>query len=137
MTIMTTTFVPCGAKLPIIAPHRGRDVPGKFWWLAPCAYFLGIGMVIVRYHPENQTVRGRTGSLRDGASPVSGTARQGVLIHMWERGKSFIIKAGTIIFASTVVIWLLSNFNTRLKWWIRAKYAGGNRQCHRPSLCTA
>ncbi|WP_066645064.1 ferrous iron transport protein B [Christensenella timonensis] len=114
MTIMTTTFVPCSAKLPIIALIAGALFPENSWWLAPCAYFLGIGMVVV------------SGIILKKLKPFAGEpapfvmelpqyrvpAAKGVLMHMWERAKSFIIKAGTIIFVSAVVIWLLSNFNT-------------------------
>ena len=117
MTIMTTTFVPCGAKLPIIALIAGAMFPENSWWLAPCAYFLGIGMIII------------SGIILKKMKPFAGEpapfvmelpqyrvpGAKGVLIHMWERGKSFIIKAGTIIFASTVVIWLLSNFNAQFQ----------------------
>lgn len=117
MTIMTTTFVPCSAKLPIIALIAGALFPENSWWLAPCAYFLGIGMVIVsgiilkKLKPFAGEVAPFVMELPQYRVP----AAKGVLMHMWERAKSFIIKAGTIIFVSAVVIWFLSNFNTSLE----------------------
>lgn len=117
MTIMTTTFVPCSAKLPIIALIAGALFPENSWWLAPCAYFLGIGMVIVsgiilkKLKPFAGEVAPFVMELPQYRVP----AAKGVLMHMWERAKSFIIKAGTIIFISAVVIWFLSNFNTSLE----------------------
>ena len=114
MTIMTTTFIPCGAKLPIIALIAGAMFPENSWWLAPCAYFLGIGMVIVSgiILKKTKPFAGEPAPFVMELPQYRVPGAKGVLIHMWERGKSFIIKAGTIIFASTVVIWLLSNFNT-------------------------
>ncbi|WP_066687233.1 ferrous iron transport protein B [Christensenella intestinihominis] len=114
MTIMTTTFVPCGAKLPIIALIAGAMFPENSWWLAPCAYFLGIGMVIISgiILKKTKPFAGEPAPFVMELPQYRVPGAKGVLIHMWERGKSFIIKAGTIIFASTVVIWLLSNFNT-------------------------
>lgn len=117
MTIMTTTFVPCSAKLPIIALIAGALFPQSSWWLAPCAYFLGIGMVII------------SGVILKKLKPFAGEpapfvmelpqyrvpAPKGVFIHMWERARSFVIKAGTVIFISAVIIWFLSSFNTRFE----------------------
>ena len=114
MTIMTTTFIPCGAKLPIIALIAGAMFPENSWWLAPCAYFLGVGMVIISgiILKKTKAFAGEPAPFVMELPQYRVPGAKGVLIHMWERGKSFIIKAGTIIFASTVVIWLLSNFNT-------------------------
>ena len=113
MTIMTTTFIPCGAKLPIIAllfgALAGTEQGG---WVAPLFYFLGIAAVVV------------SGILLKKTKPFAGDpapfvmelpqyhmpAPKGVLIHMWERVRSFIIKAGTVIFGACVLIWFLSNF---------------------------
>ena len=113
MTIMTTTFVPCGAKLPIIALIAGAMFPENSWWLAPCAYFLGIGMVIISgiILKKTKPFAGEPAPFVMELPQYRAPGAKGVLMHMWERGKSFIKKAGTIIFASTVVIWLLSNFN--------------------------
>ncbi len=117
MTIMTTTFIPCGAKLPIIALIAGALFPANSWWLAPCAYFLGIGMVIL-----SGVILKKTKAFAGDPAPFvmelpqyRAPAPKGILIHMWERAKSFIIKAGTIIFLSCVLIWFLSNFNAQMQ----------------------
>ena len=113
MTIMTTTFVPCSAKLPMIALVFGALAgSAQAWWVAPLFYFLGIGAVIIsglmlkkfkrfageatpfvmelpRYHMPNP---------------------KGVILHTWERVRGFIVKAGTVIFVCSVILWFLLNF---------------------------
>ncbi len=113
MTIMTTTFVPCSAKLPMIALVFGALAgSAQSWWVAPLFYFLGIGAVIIsglmlkkfkrfageatpfvmelpRYHVPNA---------------------KGVILHTWERVRGFIVKAGTVIFVCSVILWFLLNF---------------------------
>ncbi len=111
MTIMTTTFVPCGAKLPFIAMIAGAIFGGASW-VAPSAYFLGIAAIICSGIILKKTKL----FLGDPAPfvmelpayhmPTIGT----VLRSMWERGWSFIKKAGTIILLSTILIWFLSYF---------------------------
>ena len=111
MTIMTTTFIPCGAKLPIIALIAGALFGGAAW-VAPSAYFVGIAAIIV----SGIILKKTTMFAGDPAPfvmelpayhlPTVGS----VLRSMWERGSSFIKKAGTIILLSTIVIWFLSNF---------------------------
>lgn len=117
MTIMTTTFIPCSAKLPIIALIAGAMFPQRSWWVAPSTYFLGILMVIV-----SGVILKKTKLFSGDPAPfvmelpqyhVPGT--KGVLIHMWERGKAFIIKAGTVIFVACGLIWFLSNFSWSFK----------------------
>ncbi len=112
MTIITTTFIPCGAKLPIIALIAGALFDGAVW-VAPTAYFMGIaaivcsGIILKKF-------RGFAGEPAPFVMelPAYHMPRvKGVLIHMWDRLKSFIVKAGTIIFVSSVVIWFLSSFN--------------------------
>lgn len=117
MTIMTTTFIPCSAKLPIIALIAGALFPASSWWLAPCAYFLGIGMVVVSgiILKKTKAFAGEPAPFVMELPQYRAPGVRGVLIHTWERAKSFIIKAGTIIFISAVVIWFLSNFNNRLE----------------------
>lgn len=117
MTIMTTTFIPCSAKLPIIALIAGALFPASSWWLAPCAYFLGIGMVIISgiILKKTKPFAGEPAPFVMELPQYRAPGAKGVLIHTWERAKSFIIKAGTIIFISAVVIWFLSNFNARLE----------------------
>lgn len=112
MTIMVTTFIPCGAKLPIIALIGGAMFP-EATWVAPAMYFLGIAMVIV-----SGIILKKTRLFAGDPAPFVMELPQyhipgakGVLIHMWERGKAFIIKAGTVIFVACGVIWFLSSFS--------------------------
>nr|WP_319487745.1 ferrous iron transport protein B [uncultured Caproiciproducens sp.] len=116
MTIMVTTFIPCGAKLPIIALIGGAMFP-TFVWIAPAMYFLGIIMVIV-----SGIILKKTRLFAGDPAPFVMELPQyhipgakGVLIHMWERGKAFIIKAGTVIFVACGVIWFLSNFGWNMQ----------------------
>ena len=111
MTIMTTTFVPCGAKLPIIALIAGALFGGAPW-VGPSAYFIGIGAIIVSGIILKKT-KMFTGDpapfvmeLPAYHMPTVGN----ILRSMWERGWSFIKKAGTIVLLSTIVIWFLSSF---------------------------
>ena len=111
MTIMTTTFIPCGAKLPIIALLTAALFSGA-WWVAPSAYFLGVGAVIISGIMLKKT-RFFAGEpapfvmeLPAYHLPTVGS----ILRSMWERGWSFIKKAGTIILLSSVLIWLGNSF---------------------------
>ena len=111
MTIMTTTFIPCGAKLPIIALIAGALFDGAAW-VAPSAYFAGIAAVICSGIILKKT-RMFAGDpapfvmeLPAYHMPTAGN----VLRSMWERGYSFIKKAGTIILVSTVLLWFLMSF---------------------------
>ena len=106
MTIITTTFIPCGAKLPIIA-MIAATLFSNAWWVAPLCYFIGIAAIIV------------SGIMLKKTKLFSGTPAPfvmelpayhlptpiNVLRSMWERGWSFIKKAGTVIMLSTVIIW--------------------------------
>lgn len=111
MTIMTTTFIPCGAKLPIIALIAGALFGGAAW-VAPSAYFVGIAAIVLSGIMLKKTAMfaGEPApfvmELPAYHMPTAGN----VLRSMWERGSSFIKKAGTIILLSTIVIWFLSNF---------------------------
>lgn len=111
MTIMTTTFIPCGAKLPIIALIAGALFDGA-WWVAPSAYFIGIfaivtsGIILKKTRRFSGDVAPFVMELPAYHLPTVGS----VLRSMWERGWSFIKKAGTIIFISTIVIWALTYF---------------------------
>lgn len=111
MTIITTTFVPCSAKLPIIALISGA-LFGRAWWVAPSAYFVGIAAIIF-----SGVILKKTRMFEGTAAPFvmempayhMPTFRY-VINSMWERGWSFIKKAGTIILLSTMFIWFTSNF---------------------------
>ena len=111
MTIMTTTFVPCGAKLPIIALIAGAFF-GNAGWVAWSAYFVGIAAIICSgiILKKTKMFAGEPApfvmELPAYHMPTVGT----VLRSMWERGWSFIKKAGTIILLSTIVLWFLMSF---------------------------
>ncbi|MGN1473021.1 MAG: ferrous iron transporter B, partial [Eubacteriales bacterium] len=111
MTIMTTTFIPCGAKLPIIALIASALFGGA-WWVAPSAYFIGIAAIIVSGIMLKKTKRFAGDpapfvmELPAYHLPTVGN----VLRSMWERAWSFIKKAGTIILLSSIVIWAGSCF---------------------------
>ncbi len=111
MTIMTTTFIPCGAKLPIIALIAGALFGGASW-VAPSAYFVGIAAIICSgiILKKTKMFAGDPApfvmELPAYHLPTVGS----VLRSMWERGWSFIKKAGTIILLSTIVIWFTSYF---------------------------
>ena len=111
MTIMTTTFIPCGAKTPFIAMVAGAIFGGAAW-VATSAYFLGIAAIICSgvILKKTKIFEGDPApfvmELPAYHMPTVGT----VLRSMWERGWSFIKKAGTIILLSTILVWFLSYF---------------------------
>ncbi len=116
MTIMLTTFIPCGAKLPIIALFAGAIFGGASW-VAPSVYFLGIGMIILCGIILKQTklFKGEPAPFVMELPQYHVPSAKNVILHMWDRGKAFIIKAGTIIFVACGVIWFLSSFNFSLE----------------------
>lgn len=112
MTAMLTTMIPCSAKQPIIALFMGALAGRSYWWVAPMFYFMGIAAIVVSAIMLKKT------------KPFSGEPAPFVMelpdyhmpslkawaLHVWERISSYIKKAGTVIFAAAVGIWLLSNF---------------------------
>ena len=116
VTIMITTFIPCGAKLPIIALIAGALFPENSW-VGPSAYFIGIGAIIFSGILLKKTIlfSGDTTPFVMELPPYHIPAAKGVLIHMWDRGKSFVKKAGTIIFVACSLIWFLQSFNWSLQ----------------------
>ena len=111
MTIMTTTFIPCGAKLPVIALIAGYLLNGC-WWLAPLMYFAGIIVVIV-----SCIILKKTSLFAGDPAPFVMELPQyhipsikGVLLHVWERVWAFLKKAGTILFLCCAVMWFLGTF---------------------------
>lgn len=111
MTIMTTTFIPCGAKLPIIALIAGALFDGASW-VAPSAYFAGIAAVICSgiILKKTKMFAGDPAPFVMELPAYHWPTIGNVLRSMWERGWSFIRKAGTIILLSTIVLWFLMNF---------------------------
>ncbi len=112
MTIMTTTFIPCGAKLPIIALIAGAFF-NNAGWVAWSAYFGGMAAIICSgiILKENKNVRWRSGTIRYGASGISlADSWQRILRSMWERGWSFIKKLVQSSRLSTIILWFLMNF---------------------------
>lgn len=113
MTVMTTTFIPCGAKLPIIALIASALFGGA-WWVAPSAYFVGIAAIIISgiILKKTKIFAGDPApfvmELPAYHMPTVGS----VLRSMWERASSFIKKAGTIILLSSLVIWAGSHLGT-------------------------
>lgn len=116
MTIMLTPFIPCSAKLPVFALLAGAFFPSQPW-AAPSMYFLGIAMVIL-----SGIILKKTKLFKGDPAPFVMELPQyripslkGLLIHMWDRGKAFIIKAGTIIFVASGLIWFLQSFSWSLQ----------------------
>ncbi len=111
MTIMTTTFIPCGAKLPIIALIAGALFDGA-WWVSPSAYFVGITAIICSgiILKKTKMFAGDPAPFVMELPAYHMPTVSNVLRSMWERGWSFIKKAGTIILLSTIVLWFLMSF---------------------------
>lgn len=116
MTIMLTPFIPCSAKLPVFALLAGAFFPTQPW-AAPSMYFLGIAMVIL-----SGIILKKTKLFKGDPAPFVMELPQyrvpglkGLLIHMWDRGKAFIVKAGTIIFVASGLIWFLQSFSWSLQ----------------------
>ena len=111
MTIITTTFIPCAAKLPIIALIAGALFDGA-WWVAPGAYFTGIAAIIC-----SGIILKKTKMFAGDAAPFvmelpsyHWPTVENILRSMWDRAWEFIKKAGTIILLASIVIWFISNF---------------------------
>ena len=111
MTIMTTTFIPCGAKLPIIALIAGALFGGA-WWVAPSAYFVGIAAIIVSgiMLKKTKMFAGDPAPFVMELPAYHLPTVGNVLRSMWERAWSFMKKAGTIILLSAIVLWFLQGF---------------------------
>lgn len=111
MTIMTTTFIPCGAKLPIIGLIAGALFHGA-WWVAPSAYFVGVAAIVVSgiILKKTKLFAGDPAPFVMELPAYHWPTVGSVLRSMWERGWSFIKKAGTIILASAIVLWFLQAF---------------------------
>lgn len=111
MTVMTTTFIPCGAKLPIIALITGAIFNGASW-VSPSAYFLGMGAIVISgiILKKTRLFIGDPAPFVMEMPAYHLPVAMNVLRSMWERGWSFIKKAGTIILLSTIVLWFLQSY---------------------------
>ena len=111
MTIMTTTFIPCGAKVPFIAMIAGAIFGGSAW-IATSAYFVGMAAIIVSgiMLKKTRMFAGDPAPFVMELPAYHWPTLKNVLRSMWERGWSFIKKAGTIILLSTIVVWFTSYF---------------------------
>lgn len=111
MTIMTTTFIPCGAKLPIIALIAGALLGGA-WWVSPSAYFVGICAIIISgiMLKKTRMFAGDPAPFVMELPAYHLPTLNNILKSMWERGWSFIKKAGTIILLATILVWFLSGY---------------------------
>ncbi|MDE6579062.1 MAG: ferrous iron transporter B [Ruminiclostridium sp.] len=116
MTIMTTTFIPCGAKLPIIAMISGALFGGA-WWVAPSAYFIGVAAIIISgiILKKTKMFAGDPAPFVMELPAYHLPTVSNILRSMWERAWSFIKKAGTIILLSSIIIWLGGSFGTFLE----------------------
>ena len=116
MTIITTSFIPCSAKLPIIALIAGALFEESVW-VAPSAYFVGLLSVLISgiILKKTDSFAGEPAPFVMELPPYHIPSAKGVLLHMWSRARSFIVKAGTIIFLASAGIWALSSFNWSLE----------------------
>lgn len=113
MTVMTTTFIPCGAKLPVIALVMGALIgDAEATWIAPLFYFLGVFAVIVSgiMLKKTRLFAGRPTPFVMELPAYHMPSLRSWALHVWERVSAYIKKAFTIIFASTIVVWFLSSF---------------------------
>lgn len=111
LTIMTTSFIPCGAKMPIIALIAGALFQGA-WWVAPVAYFVGVAAVIISgiMLKKMKAFRGNPAPFVMELPAYHIPAPKNVCSSTWERGWSFIKRAGTVILLSAIVLWFLQGF---------------------------
>ena len=118
MTIMTTTFIPCGAKMPIIGLIAGALFGGSAW-VAVSAYFIGIAAIVISgiMLKKTQMFAGDPAPFVMELPPYHLPAWGNVLRGTWERGWSFIKRAGTVIVISSVVIWFLTSFG-----WVNGRF---------------
>ncbi len=111
MTVITTTFIPCGAKLPIIAMIAG-SLFGGAWWIAPLAYFIGIAAVIISgiILKKTKLFSGETAPFVMELPAYHLPTPSNIWYSVWERTWSFVKKAGTVILLSAIIIWAGSSF---------------------------
>ena len=112
MTIMTTCFIPCGAKLPIIGLIAGA-IFNNAWWVSASAYFIGVASIIISgiILKKTKLFAGDPAPFVMELPPYHVSSISNVLRGTWERGWSFIKRAGTVIVLSSVVIWVLNSLS--------------------------
>lgn len=117
MTILLTPFIPCGAKLPIFAMFISI-IFREASWIAPLIYLIAITVVIIAGIILKHTKRfkGDPAPFVMELPPYRLPTIKNVIIHMWEKGKSFIIKAGTVIFIACLTLWVLQSFNFKFEY---------------------
>ncbi|MGN1051519.1 MAG: ferrous iron transport protein B, partial [Acutalibacteraceae bacterium] len=111
MTIITTTFIPCGAKLPVIF-LIATSILGGAWWVAPIMYFVGVVAVLI-----SAVMLKKTKFFSESETPFvmelpayHMPSVRNVLLHVWERLKGFFKKAGTVLFVGCVIMWFISSY---------------------------
>lgn len=111
MTVMTTTFIPCGAKMPIVALIATALFHGE-WWVAPSAYFVGVAAIVISgiMLKKTKMFAGDPAPFVMELPAYHWPTVGNVLRSMWERASSFIKKAGTVILLATIFIWATSHF---------------------------
>ena len=111
MTMITTTLIPCGAKLPVIALIAGFLLGGA-WWMAPVMYFAGIALVVISciIMKKSKAFAGDPAPFVMELPAYHIPSAKGVLLHVWERVWAFLKKAGTILFLCCAVMWFLASF---------------------------
>lgn len=111
MTMITTTSIPCGAKLPVIAMIAGY-LMGGVWWFAPVMYFAGIAVVVIMciILKKTKMFAGDPAPFVMELPAYHIPSLKGVLMHVWERVWAFLKKAGTILFLCCAVMWFLASF---------------------------
>ena len=116
MTIMLTPFIPCSAKMPVFVLFAAALFPEQSW-VGPSMYFWGIAMVIFSgiLLKKTSTFGGKPAPFVMELPQYHMPTIKGVMIHMWERARSFIVKAGTIIFIASAMVWMLQTFNFSLE----------------------
>ena len=122
MTIMTTTFIPCGAKLPIIALIAAALFDGA-WWVAPSAYFVGIAAIIISGIMLRKT-RLFSGDPAPFVMELPNYRMPGaknVLQLLWDKAKDFLQRAFTVIFLATIIVWFLTTFSLHLNMVTESK----------------
>ena len=111
MTIMTTTFIPCGAKMPIVALMAGA-IFGGAWWVAPSAYFIGVAAIVISgiMLKKTKPFAGEPAPFVMELPAYHRPTVMNVLRGTWERGWSFIKKAGTVITLASIFVWFTSSY---------------------------